>query len=196
MKILCDKCWNIIDLGDHPEINLAPEVIPGTNNALIIKRIECNCDHCPNESADIIVDDELADIISMLNKKGYRTLGYCAGHKDQDEIYIVVEVSTRRWPLISETFDELAPFEVCYDAAHDTVRVGISAEYASLEEKEKLLKDLHGFVTTMEPYMSGIGSNIYRYTSWLERNPEYAILDRDIYHMEEEMSRAMVDGTF
>lgn len=73
MKIMCDKCYNLIDLGDI-NIDLTPEVIPGTNNALLTKGVAANCECCPNESANIVLDDNIAQVISLLNKKAIQLM--------------------------------------------------------------------------------------------------------------------------
>ena len=180
MKIMCDKCFNIVDLGDI-NVNLAPEVIPGTNNALLTKGVAVNCECCPNESANIILDDNIAELISLLNKKGYRTLFCCEGHNEKDSIYF----KTVDNAILKIRFDEFCKkYNYNGTSMYDTVEKRIFIiNYESYDMKFEILENLLKWVNSLPLYYIGISSHIREFRLWLMNNPIYHELNIEEYHM-------------
>ena len=192
MKIMCDKCYNIIDLGDIG-IDMSPEVIPNTDNALLVKGIRCNCKCCPNESANIIIDDNIAEFISILNKKGYRTVQSCEGHKDNDEIYFITLI------CYDELFYKFHDF--CNKNNYDCGGISLSREaintnifsmiryyikYSSVDEKYEIIEKLTEWVKNLPENKIEVENHILLFKKWLNDNPDYKKLNDEIFHMYED----------
>lgn len=179
MKIICDKCYNLIDLGDI-DIDLTPEVIPGTNNALLTKGVAANCECCPNESANIVLDDNIAQVISLLNKKGYTTYACCEGHKEKDSLYILMEYADMR-PLC-HYFSDLG-----YNSTLDYIpitKMRLEIKYESIAEKKEIISNLMTWVTkSLEFNMLAFDAHVAKFQSWLRQNPDYQKLNDSFYHM-------------
>lgn len=155
MKIMCNKCFAIMDMGsiDVPK----PKFLGDARNSLLVYSIVTNCDCCPNESASIQVDDELADIISQLNLKGYITLGCCAGHSNQDRIYILFKVK---------------PYKMTPGFTEKETQDGImwSAEYKSVREKNYLLAELTKLVTELKRNDTMVNRQLEHFCDWVNRS--------------------------
>lgn len=192
MKVMCDKCYNIIDLGDIG-IDMSPEVIPNTDNALLVKGIVCNCECCPNESANIIIDDNIAEFISILNKKGYRTVQACEGHKDKDVIYFITSVY----------YDDLYYnfHDFCNKNNYDCGGVSFSRQsvnknifsmimyyikYSSADEKYEIIEKLTEWAKNLPEDKIEVENHILQFKEWLNDNPDYKELNDEIFHMYED----------
>ena len=180
MKVMCDKCYNIINLGNI-DIDLSPQVIPGTNNALLTKGVAVNCERCPNESANIVLDDNIAEVISLLNKKGYMTYGCCEGHEEKDSLYIVMAQYAELRQL----------YHYFIDLGHDITleyipitKMRIEIKYKSISEKKEIISNLMKWVTeSLEFNYLGFDAHVAKFHKWLRQNPEYQELNDTFYHM-------------
>lgn len=192
MKVMCDKCYNITDLGDI-DIDLSPQVIPGTNNALLTKGVAVNCGRCPNESANIVLDDNIAEFISILNKKGYRTVQACEGHKDKDVIYFITLVY----------YDDLYYnfHDFCNKNNYDCGGVSFSRQsatknifsliryyikYSSADEKYEIIEKLTEWAKNLPEDKIEVENHILQFKEWLNDNPDYKELNDEIFHMYED----------
>lgn len=155
MKIMCNKCFAIMDMGsiDVPK----PKFLGDARNSLLVYSIVTNCDCCPNESASIQVDDELAGIVSRLNMKGYKTLGCCAGHSNQDRIYILFMVK---------------PYKIAPGFTEKDTQDGImwEAEYKSLREKSYLLAELMNFTAELKNNDAMVNRQLEHFCDWVDKS--------------------------
>lgn len=90
--MFCDRCRNITVVNlENPVLDSCEslaQLCGDDNNSIVKMQIITNCKFCDNQAVDIIIDDELSEVISLLNKKGYITNGCCSGHAAEDMMYI------------------------------------------------------------------------------------------------------------
>lgn len=104
--LMCPNCLELLDV--YTEVGIRHENEFPLH--LSMCNVEYDCPDCQSHVLGIQLDKEIADTVSFLNKKGYKTLWSCWGHDNENEkeAYIVFEESfenfIRAYPFIREYF--------------------------------------------------------------------------------------------
>lgn len=81
LALMCPTCYNI----KYVDINM--NILINKKDIFCCVNYISSCDNCNFEGAFIELDPNIAECISILNKKGYRTMFCCEGH-DDSQAYI------------------------------------------------------------------------------------------------------------
>lgn len=91
VALMCPKCFNIVGIC-HQELKVSfshksePEKFYGHNIQI---QVDGWCEECGEYIEEFLtIDGEIAPTISVLNKKGWKTLFCCAGHDGDSSAYI------------------------------------------------------------------------------------------------------------
>ena len=125
---MCDKCFNItkkeIDVPWEKDI----EPIDDKGNIVYHQTI-FNCDHCPCESVKIDIEEGIEEVVSILNKKGYKTIMSCAGHDEDDSRpFIIFDKNVKLKSIPNHSFINESNNKIYFDK-----------DILSLEESRKEL---------------------------------------------------------
>lgn len=132
---MCPKCYNILYANGKYDFNIK------TNIDFYVDMVfGYNCPNCENNIQAIELDPNIADDISILNKKGYKTKYCCEGHIS-DHQYI-----SAPYIYFNNTHDDIAKnlpktWYVDNDGYNGfVIRADIN------NSKKKILEDLHKMV--------------------------------------------------
>lgn len=98
-KLICKNCFNVSDMGIDYSFNEIVSIqktgncdrsISYSSSAIPNIFTECKCKDW-ELTEHFICDEEIADIISTLNRKGFKTRYCCSGHSDDDRFYIMFD---------------------------------------------------------------------------------------------------------
>lgn len=99
LALMCPACYDITHIHDFYYENIIRSEYCGTKIAILDQLpIRVDCDKCDYNGFAIALDPNIAETISILNKKGYITKECCEGH-DENLFYSCTNVDSKPYVL-------------------------------------------------------------------------------------------------
>lgn len=99
LALMCPACYDITHIHDFYYENIIRSEYCGTKIAILDQLpILVDCDKCGYNELAIALDPNIAETISILNKKGYITKECCEGH-DENLFYSCTNVDSKPYVL-------------------------------------------------------------------------------------------------